>query len=244
MYKRQVLKDAWGNDRLITRELYYAGWHDPYVEPTGGAPTCLGAIDAAPAAQGCILVRFFEMVFDASTVPYRYDIHVKQLDDGVLTKAEIDDQDYYSRSVYQEDIIGAPDNSVSPNIGPAIVSALIAFEAYSQHGDNIHLMTNRQYQVAVRAIAIDATDTIYEDDNDEVVISYSSGYQGIQWMHILSWPCLELCENQEIALSEVPPLSIGVTSTPPVEFAEDAELDINILDWPQLDAHIHRNRGG
>jgi len=227
----------------------YAGDHDPYVAPVGGAPiggapTCLGIIDAAPAAQGCILIRFFEMVCDTGTVPYRYDIHVKQADSGVLTKAEIDACTYFARAIYQEDIVGYPNVGVSPPIGPAICSALIAFEAYSQHGDNVHLFTNRQYYVAVRAVAIDAADTIYEDDNDEVALSWSSGYQGIQWMHILSWPCLSLCSGQEIEISGIPNLNVGISSAPPVEFADDAELGINILDWPQLDAHIHRNRGG
>jgi hypothetical protein len=233
---------------LNTREkdtlIFYAGAHDPYVPPAGGAPTCLGVIDAAPAAQGCILIRFFEMVCAEATVPYRYDIHVKQLDDGVLTEAEIDNGDYYARSIYQEDVAGYPNEGVSPALPPAVCSALIAFEAYNQHGDNVHLFTNRQYYVAVRAVAIDTTDTIYEDDNDEVALSYSSGYQGIQWMHILSWPCLDLCADQEISIAGIPPVSVAVTSTPPVEFAEDAEMNMNILDWPQLDAHIHRNRGG
>ena len=53
------------------------------------ALTCLGIIDAVPAAQGSIWIRFYEMCPDAGTVPYRYDVHVKRADGGILTPAEI-----------------------------------------------------------------------------------------------------------------------------------------------------------
>jgi len=159
------------------------------------------------------------MECDDLTVPYRYDFHVKHVDLGPLTCAEINAGTWYARSCYNDEVnfaAGSPEWG-SPGPNPAILEALIAFEAYNQHGDNVHLFTNREYQIAVRAVAIDATDTIYEDDNCEVVISWSSGYQGIQWEHILSWPCLEICDGQMVGINAVP--DVDIATLPEVEVA-------------------------
>lgn len=195
-------------------------------------PICLGMIDAAPAAQGCLLVRWFEMITDPDSTSYRYDFHVKPLIEGLLIKAEIDAGTWYSRSLKYPDQ-GSPSILPydSPEDIPEILQALIGFEAYEQNFDNVHLFTNQQYQVAVRAVQIDlATDVIAEDDNDEVVTSYSSGYQGVQWSHIVSWP--------ELEISAIPALNVAITVAPDVNLAEGSTIGIS--EMPQLDSHIHR----
>lgn len=209
--------------------------------PVGNPPYCCGAIDAAPAAQGCILVRFCEMDCAAGTVPYRYDFHVKHLSLGPLTCAEINAGTWYARSCYNDEVnfaAGSPGLG-SPGPNPAILQALIAFEAWNQHGDNIHLFTNREYQVAVRAIAIDASDTIYEDDNCEVVVSYSSGYQGIQWEHILSWPCTYFCDGAEIGIKG--PVSATIGALPPV--AVSGVENVSVKEMPNLDVGLRSGAG-
>ena len=194
-------------------------------------PICLGIIDAAPAAQGCLKVRWFEMITDPAGTSYRYEFHVKPLIDGALSKAEIDAGTWYSRSLKYPDQGSPSILPYSPSDLPEIVEALIGFEAYEQNFDNVHLFTNQQYQVAVRAVQIDlATNEIAEDDNDEVTISYSSGYQGVQWTHIVSWP--------ELEISAIPSLSVAISAAPDVNLAEDSVIGIS--EMPQLDSHIHR----
>ena len=225
-------EDALRNERSRDTLIFYAGAHDPYVAPGPGAPICCGAIDAAPAAQGCILVRFCEMDCDDLTVPYRYDFHVKHLSLGPLTCDEINAGTWYARSCYNDEVNFAPGSPEigSPGPNPAILQALIAFEAWNQHGDNIHLFTNREYQIAVRAVAIDANDTIYEDDNCEVVISYSSGYQGIQWSHILSWPCTYFCDGEHLDVGLGDAINVNVGALPAVNVN-----DIGVERMPNLD---------
>jgi hypothetical protein len=225
-------EDYLENTRERDTRIFYAGFHDPYVPPGLAPPECCGAIDAAPAAQGCILVRFCEMLCSEGTVPYRYEFHVKHVDLGPLTCDEIDAGTWYARSVYNDEVLygGSPMPSGSPMPPGAILQALIAFEAWNQHGDNIHLFTNRQYYIAVRAVAIDADDRIYEDDNCEVVVSWSSGYQGIQWEHILSWPCLELCSGQKFDIGDIPPVETAITDIP--------NLDVGVRSGVGLEAAL------
>ena len=190
-------------------------------------PFCPGVIDAQPYAQGCLLVRFYEM-FCYEGVPYRYDFHVKRLVDGPLTKTEIDNGDYYSCSFYQDQI--APDLYTSSPGDFGIGEVVLALESPGDSGDNIHLFTNQQYQVAVRAVAIDV-DVIAEDDNDAVVISWSSGYQGIAHIDIIDWPCLDLCAPIDLS-------NVQITAMPPVTLPD--HLDVFVKKMPNLDVHPHK----
>lgn len=211
-----------------------------------GCPVCLGIVDAAPYAQGAILVRWYEACPYNDDYPiWRYEFHVKRAADGPLTPAEINAKTYYARSLRAEGITCC--EPMSPCLGspcassPGVLMAGLAFEAPESvtppvvAGDgNMHLFSNQQYYIAVRAIALDpVTNVTYEDDNEEIELSYSTGYQGVVWQHILSWPCLELCAGQSIAISALPA----------VEFADGAELDMRITAWPELGVHMHRKGG-
>lgn len=174
-------------------------------------PTCLGIIDACPAAQGSIWIRFWEMCLADGDAPYRYDVHVKRADGGILTEAEINAQTYYARSFHADELYGCGSGSPgggSPGGGPGILQALIAFESPGDitapvipNDENMHLMTNRQYYIAVRAVAIDAGNVIYEDDNDAVAVSYSSGHQGELWTQILNCVEIEGCGGGAVPVS-------------------------------------------
>jgi len=198
--------------------------------PPGGViipPFCPGVIDAQPYAQGCIKVRFYEM-FCYEGVPYRYDFHVKRLIDGPLTDAEINMGSFYSCSFYQDQI--------SPNLyhgSPfdfGIGEVVIAVESPGDAGDNIHLFTNQQYQVAVRAVAIQSG-IVGIDGNDAVVISWSSGYQGIAHIDIIDWPCLDLCTPIDLS-------NVQITAMPPLVFPDS--LDVFVKKMPNLDVHPHK----
>jgi hypothetical protein len=198
-----VREDYLGNLRERDTLIFYAGAHDPYVPPTGGLVTCLGMVDAQPAAQGSIWIRFYEMCPGGTLVPYRYDVHVKRFDNGPLTAAEIDAGTYYARSFYADELNGCGGEGSPPGSGglPGILQALIAFEAPNDitasvipNDENMHLFTNRQYWIAIRAVAIDpVTNVIYQDDNVEVALSYSSGHQGELWTQILDCVAVEPC---------------------------------------------------
>jgi len=227
-------------ENLRSRETleFYAGCHDPDPFdpcPSVTPPICFGMIDAAQAAQGCIHVRWFEACILEGEL-YRYDFHVKRLDNGPLTPAEIDDHTYYARSLYADEITGCMDSGSPAHMGspmgdPGILQALIAFEAPNDitgevvpRDENMHLFTNREYHVAVRAVAIDGN-LIAEDDNTQVVTSWSSGYQGVLWHHILSWPCLELCKAI---------LQIGIHGIPTVNVGTLPKLTLDVENVPPL----------
>lgn len=199
--------------------LFYAGNHDPFT-PAVGTVTSLGIIDAAPAAQGSIWIRWWEACFTGVLVPYRYDIHVKRFDGGILTPAEINAGTFFARSVHSDELFGGCVGSGVSGNGPGILQALIAFEAPGDitapvipNDENMHLFTNRQYYIAVRAIGIDPTTRmIVEDDNVQVVLSFSTGFQGELWHTILEWPCVKFCDPnaiQNVKIVEVPDLNIG-----------------------------------
>lgn len=190
-------------------------------------PFCPGVIDVQPYAQGCLLVRFYEM-FCYEGIPYRYDFHVKRLIDGPLTKTEIDNGDYFSCSFYQDQI--SPDLYHGSPFDFGIGEVVLAVESPGDAGDNIHLFTNQQYQVAVRAVAIEV-DVIGEDDNDAVTISWSSGYQGITHMTILDWPCLDLCTPIDLT-------NVQITAMPEVDIASVPPLSVQRM--PNLDVHPHK----
>ena len=232
-------EDYLGNLRERDTLIFYAGAHDPFTPAVGATPTCLGIVDAQPAAQGSIWIRFYEMCVAEGTEPYRYDVHVKRFDNGPLTAAEIDAGTYYARSFYADELNGCGgDGSPAGGSGglPGILQALIAFEAPNDitasvipNDENMHLFTNRQYWIAIRAVAIDATDTIFEDDNEEVALSYSSGHQGELWTQIIGWPCLEMCAGnpiQNVQITGAPALTIG--SLP----------DVTIGEWPLLNVEL------
>lgn len=208
-----------------------------------GVPVCLGVVDASPYAQGCILVRWYEACPDGIPI-WRYEFHVKRAVDGILTLGEINAGTYYARSVRAFSVNGCSAGSPaigSPGVGPGILMAALAFEApgsisppVADGDENSHLFSSQQYYIAVRALALDpVTNIVYEDQNEEVILSYSSGYQGVVWHHILSWPCVEICSDQSIAISDIPAL----------EFADDAEMDMRIVNWPELGVHMHRKGG-
>jgi hypothetical protein len=189
------------------------------------APLCLGVADATVYAQGVLLVRFYEMVC-IEGIPYRYDFHVKRLVDGPLTLAEINAGDFYSCSLYQDQI--NPDLYVGSPFGtPGIGEVVLAIESPGDAGDNIHLFTNQQYQVAVRAVAIDGN-VIAEDDNAEVAVSFSSGYQGIAHLDILSWPCLSLCS---------PALQVAIQGV-----VQAALSDVKVSQMPVLETMTRTRR--
>jgi hypothetical protein len=182
-------------------------------------------VDAAPYAQGLIKVRFYEMVC-IEGVPYRYEFHVKPLLSGPLTQSEINLKTYYTVSMYQAQI--NPDlYNGSPFGVPGIAEAAIAIEA----GDNLHPFSNQQYQVCVRAIAING-DVIGEDDNIEVVISYSNGYQGTTSVHITALPCIEFCNPIDLSINSLPEIKVSAESKP---------LEILVpTGLPNLNVHLFR----
>lgn len=204
-----------------------------------GVPTCLGVIDAAPYAQGAILVRWYEACpVDDQYIIWRYEFHVKRAVDGPLTPAEINAHTYYCRSLRADGITKCIPESPcleSPCVGmPGILMAGLAFEAPESisppvvDGDeNMHLFSNQQYYIAVRAVALDLVGQVtYEDDNTETVLSYSTGYQGVVWQHILTWPCLELCADPvtvPVNVTGLPDVTIG-------EFADTLPASIPPLD--------------
>jgi hypothetical protein len=144
--------------------------------------------------------------------------------DGALTKAEIDNGDYYSCSFYQDQIDPNLHGGSPGSLG--IGQVVLAVESPGDAGDNIHLFTNQQYQVAVRAVAINlASAVVGEDDNDAVAISYSSGYQGIAHLDIIDWPCLELCVPIDLT-------NVQITALP--------EVNLNVKRMPNLDVHPHK----
>lgn len=191
------------------------------------APVCFGAVDAEPCAQGGIKVRFYEMVC-LEGVPYRYDVHIKKLLSGPLTKAEIDLGTYYARSFYQEQI-NPYLYAGSPYGDPSIGEVVIMEESPGESGDNVHLFTNQQYQIAIRAVAIEV-DTIAEDDNDAVVVSYSNGYQGIHTVSIDKIP--EVNVNATIAgvasISSLPDLVLDTTNLPEIGVKKMPNLNVRI----------------
>jgi len=200
--------------------------------PLGGVivpPFCPGVIDAQPYAQGCIKVRFYEM-YCYQGAPYRYDFHVKRLIDGPLTLAEINAGTYYSCSFYQDQI--GPDLYTGSPFGDfGIGEVVIAVESPGDAGDNIHLFTNQQYQVAVRAVAIQSG-IVGIDDNDAVAIAWSSGYQGIAHIDIIDWPCLELCTPIDLS-------NVQITALPAVTIASPLP-PVSVQKMPNLDVHPHK----
>ncbi len=196
-------------------------------------PICVGAIDAAPYAQGLIKVRFYEMICLGGSLPYRYDFHVKPMLDGPLTKAEIDAGTYFATSVYQDQI--NPDlYDGSPFGDPGIASAAIAIESAGDSGDNLHPFTNQEYQIAVRAVAIDGI-AIAEDDNDEVVVSYSNGYQGTTSIEITKWPCVELCTPLDLS-------DVRITQMPALQAAITSLVDLVVKQMPPMEVVTRQRR--
>jgi hypothetical protein len=203
-----------------------------------GVPTCLGVIDASPYAQGCILVRWYEACPDAGVPIWRYEFHVKRAVSGPLTPGDLAAGTYFARAVGAEVINGCIPQS--PSLGspqlPGILQAAIAFESPGDitppvvAGDeNMHLFTSQQYYVAVRAIALDAANVVYEDQNEEQVLSYSTGYQGEVWQHILTWPCLELCDDP-------PTIPVSVVGLPGITIAGvDDSIPVSV---PPLDIQV------
>jgi hypothetical protein len=113
---------------------------------------------------------------------------------------------------------------------PAILQVVLALESNGNAGDNIHLFTNQQYQIAVRAVARNGN-TIFEDDNDEIVVSYSSGYQGIAHLDIIDWPCLELCDPVDLS-------DVKITSMPPLAVASLPVINTVITSLPDIEASV------
>lgn len=191
------------------------------------APVCLGVLDAEPCAQGGIKVRFSEMIC-LEGVPYRYDVHIKKLLSGPLTKAEIDLGTYYARSFYQ-DQINPYLYSGSPFGDPSTGEVVVMEESPGESGDNVHLFTNQQYQIAIRAVAI-KVDTIAEDDNDAVVVSYSNGYQGIHTVNIGSAPKIDVdaAITGVASISSLPDLVLDTTNVPEIGVKKMPNLNVRI----------------
>jgi len=241
----RVREDYLSNIRERDTLIFYAGAHDPYA-PGVPTVTCSGVVDAVPAAQGSIWIRFWEMCITGAADPYRYDIHVKRFDNGPLTAAEINDGTYYARSLYAEELFGCAGLGSPAGSGgtPGILQALIAFEAPGDitpsvvpNDENMHLFTNREYYVAVRAVAIDANNVIYEDDNTATTISESSGHQGELWTRILDCVAVEACEGAgsiPVSVSGLP--DVNVADLPDLVIASfDDELSVDV---PPLDTFI------
>lgn len=204
-----------------------------YNMTAGGAygyVSCLGIIDARPAAQGSLWIRFYEMCLSGRLLPYRYDVHVKRFDNGVLTPAEINAQTYFARSFFAEPMtgcsgLGSP--AGSPGV-PGVLQALIAFEAPQDitrsvvpNDENMHLFTSRQYWVAIRAVAIDPyTQVVYEDDNIELTLSYSSGHQGELWHRILDCVAIEGCPDAGLPVSMQVAGALDIDHLPDLVIAE------------------------